>query len=95
MERKRRNRSVYRSAADALENLLSGRVEQSPCTITKTAGRIIYLTNGIKYYEVEVTSEKGVQYGISAYDEEAEELCKVAMKRRAAMLETPMAISTA
>jgi len=38
----------------------------------------VRLANGIKYFAVEVTAEDGVQYGISAYDEEAEELYTLA-----------------
>jgi hypothetical protein len=39
---------------------------------------IIRLKNGVKYFQVEVTSVDGAQYGISAYNEEAEELYRVA-----------------
>jgi hypothetical protein len=36
------------------------------------------MSNGIKYFSVEVSFEDGVQYGITAYDEEAVELYEVA-----------------
>ena len=69
---------MYRSAADALSRLLE---DERGCTGLKITGMkqdIVRLSNGIKYFAVEVTAEDGVQYGISAYDEEAEDLCALA-----------------
>jgi hypothetical protein len=54
---------------------------------------ITYLANGIKYFAVEVTSESGVQYGIPGYDEEAEELYRVAMEIRVPVVEVPLVVS--
>lgn len=48
------------------------------CQITKMSNSISYLTNGLKYYCVEVTCSDGIQYGIQAYGEEAVDLYKVA-----------------
>ncbi len=45
----------------------------------------------IEYFAVEVTSEAGSQYGISAYGEEAKELCRVATARNTEM---PMIVAT-
>jgi hypothetical protein len=67
---------VYASARDALITLLES--SEGLNKITKSSPGIIRLKNGIKYFQVEVTSEDGVQYGISAYNEEAEELCRAA-----------------
>jgi hypothetical protein len=50
------------------------------CQITKMSDKISYMTNGIKYYFVEVTCSDGIQYGIQAYGEEAEHLYKEAHK---------------
>jgi hypothetical protein len=38
------------------------------------------MTNGLKYYSVEVTCSDGIQYGIQAYGDEAEDLYKEAHK---------------
>lgn len=38
------------------------------------------MTNGLKYYFVEVTCSDGIQYGIQAYGDEAEDLYKEARK---------------
>lgn len=80
---------MYASAAEALAALLDGRVEKK-CTITSMSHEVKTLTSGIKYYAVQVTSETGSQYGISAFGEEAEELYKVAMGRP---LEVPLILS--
>jgi hypothetical protein len=42
------------------------------------SNNISYLTNGLKYYCVEVTCSDGIQYGIQAYGEEAVDLYKAA-----------------
>ena len=81
---------MYASPAKALADLLDGKVEESKCRITGTSLRVKSLKNGIKYFAVEVTSESGSQYGISAYDGEAEELYRLAMGRH---LEAPLVIS--
>jgi len=67
---------VYASAKDALIQLLESSAGLN--RITKTTPGIVRLKNGIKYFQVEVTAEDGAQYGISAYDDEAEDLCRVA-----------------
>lgn len=67
---------MYASAKDALIQLLESSAGLN--RITKSTPGIVRLKNGIKYFQVEVTSEDGAQYGISAYDDEAEELCRVA-----------------
>lgn len=64
--------------AEALTKLLLGEGVEGKGRITSSTGSIKTMRNGIKYFSVEVTFEDGVQYGISAYDEEAEELYKVA-----------------
>jgi len=65
---------VYRSPADALSRLLEDERGYTGLKITGMKQDIVRLANGIKYFAVEVTAEDGVQYGISVYDEEAEEL---------------------
>lgn len=50
------------------------------CQITKISDKITYMTNGLKYYFVEVTCSDGIQYGIQAYGDEAEDLYKEARK---------------
>jgi len=69
---------VYRSPADALSMLLEDERGYTGLKITSMKQDIVQLANGIKYFAVEVTAEDGVQYGISAYDEEAEELYTLA-----------------
>ena len=67
---------MYASAKDALTKLLESKEELN--RITRTSSGIIRLRNGVKYFEVEVTSFNGAQYGIAAYNEEAEELYSIA-----------------
>ena len=69
---------MYRSPADALSRLLEDERGYTGLKITGMKQDIVLLANGIKYFAVEVTAEDGVQYGISAYDEEAEELYTLA-----------------
>ncbi len=85
---------MYYNSIDALQRLLQsrykkrGKQEQEEeddykcnkvsCQITKMSNNISYLTNGLKYYCVEVTCSDGIQYGIQAYGEEAADLYKVA-----------------
>ena len=80
---------LYYNSIDALRHLLHSRnkIEKQEsekddkyknvsCKITKMADNISYMTNGLKYYCIEVTCTDGIQYGIQAYGEEAEELYK-------------------
>jgi len=77
---------VYRSPADALSRLLEDERGYTGLKITGMKQDIVRLANGIKYFAVEVTAEDGVQYGISAYDEEAEELYSLANARSTSQL---------
>jgi len=77
---------VYRSPADALSRLLEDERGYTGLKITGMKQDIVLLANGIKYFAVEVTAEDGVQYGISAYDEEAEELYSLANARSTSQL---------
>jgi hypothetical protein len=47
--------------------------------ITQCLKEIVPLVNGVQSYFVEVTSDSGVQYGISAYGNEAKELYEMTM----------------
>ena len=83
---------MYYNSIDALQRLLHSRYKKRvkqeqeddykcnkvSCQITKMSNNISYLTNGLKYYCVEVTCSDGIQYGIQAYGEEAVDLYKVA-----------------
>ena len=84
---------MYYNSIDALQQLLRSRYKERgkqaqeednykcnkvSCQITKMSNSISYLTNGLKYYCVEVTCSDGIQYGIQAYGEEAVDLYKVA-----------------
>ncbi|MDF2770478.1 MAG: hypothetical protein K0S91_3316 [Nitrososphaeraceae archaeon] len=85
---------MYYNSIDALQRLLQSRYKKGgkqeqeeeddykcnkvSCQITKMSNNISYLTNGLKYYCVEVTCSDGIQYGIQAYGEEAVDLYKVA-----------------
>ena len=83
---------MYYNSIDALQRLLHsrykkrGKQEQEDdykcnkvsCQITKMSNNISYLTNGLKYYCVEVTCSDGIQYGIQAYGEEAVDLYNAA-----------------
>jgi hypothetical protein len=84
---------LYYNSIDALQQLLDSRfkkrdkVEEDGCTnkkisfqITKISDKIGYMSNGLKYYFVEVTCSNGIQYGIQAYGDEAEDLYKEAHK---------------
>lgn len=70
---------MYSSSADAFKKLLGGEeCIGGRCTITRSSPHMMLLTNGIRYFAVEVTTKEGVQYGISALDEEAVELERLA-----------------
>lgn len=84
---------MYYNSIDALQQLLGSRVkkrdklEEDSYThkkisfqITKISDKIAYMSNGLKYYFVEVTCSNGIQYGIQAYGDEAEDLYKEAHK---------------
>jgi hypothetical protein len=85
---------LYYNSIDALQRLLDSRYKKREkqdeednyecnkvsCHITKMSDKISYLTNGLKYYFVEVSCNDGIQYGIQAYGEEAEDLYKEAHK---------------
>jgi hypothetical protein len=47
--------------------------------ITQCLKEIVPLVNGVQSYFVEVTSENGVQYGISAFGNEAKDLYEMTM----------------
>lgn len=84
---------MYRSAADALLVLIDGG-PPGRCKITSMSPTIVRMNNGIKYFAVEVTAGDGAQYGISAFDKEAEELYEVATSRTASKrVGEPIAIS--
>jgi hypothetical protein len=84
---------LYYNSIDALQRLMQSRYKKRgkreqeednykcnkvSCQITKMSNNISYLTNGLKYYCVEVTCSDGIQYGIQAYGEEAVDLYNVA-----------------
>jgi hypothetical protein len=84
---------LYYNSIDALQQLLDSRYKKRDkqdeedytynnisCQITKISDKITYMTNGLKYYFVEVTCSDGIQYGIQAYGDEAEDLYKEARK---------------
>ena len=84
---------MYYNSIDALQQLLDSRfkkrekLEEHGYTntkisfqITKISDKIAYMSNGLKYYFVEVTCSNGIQYGIQAYGDEAEDLYKEAHK---------------
>lgn len=84
---------LYYNSIDALQQLLDSRfkkrdkLEEDGYTnkkisfqITKISDKIAYMSNGLKYYFVEVTCSNGIQYGIQAYGDEAEDLYKEAHK---------------
>jgi hypothetical protein len=73
------------SSIDALKHLLMSGQELGNencihyscfCHISKIPENISYMRNGIKYYSVQVTCDNGIQYGIQAYGDEAENLYK-------------------
>jgi hypothetical protein len=86
---------LYYNSIDALQQLLlnsrykkreqndkeDGYIyNKTSCHITKISDKITIMTNGVKYYFVEVTCSDGIQYGIQAYGDEAEDLYKEAHK---------------
>jgi hypothetical protein len=85
---------LYYNSIDALQQLLDSRYKKRDkhdeedrykynkisCKITKISDKITYMTNGLKYYFVEVSCNDGIQYGIQAYGDEAEDLYKEAHK---------------
>ena len=67
---------MYRNAADALTGLVSGmerEVARLPWKL-EMSERHSKMENGIEYFYVKVTFGNGVQYGIPAYGDEAQEL---------------------
>jgi hypothetical protein len=83
---------LYYNSIDALQQLLDSRYKidkqdedrythnKTSCQISKISDKITCMTNGLKYYFVEVTCSDGIQYGIQAYGDEAEDLYKEAHK---------------
>jgi len=72
---------LYSSASDALERLLGGEeCVGGRCIVTNITSGGVYIANGLRYFAIEVTSRGGVQYGISAFDREAEDLQRVASR---------------
>jgi hypothetical protein len=67
-------REVYRNSVDAFKQLLSPTVSQ----ISARSGR---MRNGITYCTVQVLFANGEEYRIEAYDEEADELYRVAREQ--------------
>lgn len=67
---------MYRNSIDAFEQLLSPTVSQ----ISVKSGR---MQNGISYCIVQVLLANGEEYRIEAYDEEADELYKIAREQSA------------
>ena len=83
--------TCYKSSIDALQQLLhlgtaGGKISDKinnnvvNCQITKTSKDISYMKNGIQYFFVEVTCSDGIQYGLQAYGEEANDLYKEAYR---------------
>ena len=83
--------TCYKSSIDALQQLLhlgtpGGKINDKisnnvvNCQITKTSKDISYMKNGIQYFFVEVTCSDGIQYGLQAYGEEANDLYKEAYR---------------
>ncbi len=73
----------YRSSIHALRQLfqpLQGEGHALGCQITKLSREISHLENGIEYCLVEVTCNRGEQYGIQAFGNEALELHNEALK---------------
>jgi hypothetical protein len=74
---------MYSSPAAALKAAMCGMEGKDrgvSCWITRTSSRIGNLPNGVRYFFVEVTCSDHTQYGIEAYDEEAAELCREAVR---------------
>jgi hypothetical protein len=79
---------VYKDSVMALQKLLVNAPSEvqrkpatvSPCRMTRIPPEIMYFSNGIEYYCVEVTCDDGRQYAIQGYGEEAEALFKEAHK---------------
>jgi len=67
---------VYRNSVDAFRQLLSPTVSQ----ISAKSG---CMQNGITYCVVQVTFANGEEYRIEAYDEEADELYRIAREQSA------------
>jgi hypothetical protein len=65
---------VYRNSLDAFQQLLSPAVSQ----ISAKAGR---MQNGIAYCIVQVLFASGDEYRIEAFDEEADELYRIAREK--------------
>lgn len=79
--------ACYKSSIEALQQLLhlgrpDGKTSDKSssnsnvvhCQITKASKNISCAKNGIRYCFVEVTCSDGIQYGLHAYGEEANEL---------------------
>jgi hypothetical protein len=71
---------MYSSPAEALESTLSELPTDSLYRISRLSGPDVRLANGIRYCYVEVTTNTGTQYGIEAFDEEAEKLYRSASR---------------
>lgn len=65
---------MYGSAIEAFESTVGKSEADSFYQITRISAPDVRLSNGIRYCFVEVTCDTGVQYGIEAFDEEADKL---------------------
>lgn len=77
---------MYRDAIEAFETTLfelGGKGEATiPCRITRLTSPEVRLANGIRYCFVEVTSGNGDQFGVEAFDDEADRLYRSASRIR-------------
>jgi hypothetical protein len=71
---------VYSSPAEALESTVGELGADSLYRISRISGPEVRLANGIRYCYVEVTTGTGMQYGIEAFDEEADKLYRSASR---------------
>jgi hypothetical protein len=71
---------MYRSPVDALESTVRELGTDSLYRISRLSGPDVRLGNGIRYCYVEVTTSTGMQYGIEAFDEEADRLYRSATR---------------
>ena len=71
---------MYSSPVEALENTVGELGTDSSYRISRLTGPEVRLANGIRYCYVEVSTSTGMQYGIEAFDEEADKLYRCASR---------------
>ena len=85
-----------RTTADAFRDLVTGKYDETrgiQWSITSLSPKKTLMSNGMQYCFAEVTFKNGIQYGIEAFGEEAEDLFDEVSVHSAHQHQEPMLIT--